>query len=264
MKMHARIGHRGPQFLGIGAQKAGTTWLYEALSRHPQIRFPAGKELHFWSLRRHHGLEWYLTRFGAAQPGVRQGEITPAYALLADPVIREVQVMNPYLRLLYVLRNPIERAWSSALMALVRAEMEFGEASEAWFVDHFRSAGSLARGDYETTIRRWRSVFGADALLLLRFEDIAARPVDLLMRCARHLDVAEGVFATTNPGVLQARVFNGGGHPLEPRLRTVLHGLYRDRILRLGDYIDWDLSAWLDAELQQPDRARGRLDLLTH
>src|SRR5262249_41035314 len=41
----------GPDFLGIGAQKAATTWLYENLKRHPEIEFPAGKEVHFWDKR---------------------------------------------------------------------------------------------------------------------------------------------------------------------------------------------------------------------
>jgi hypothetical protein len=52
-------------FLGIGAQKAATTWLYHQLGRHPQVRFPGGKELHFWD------------RFDPQQVNLWQNMLTP-------------------------------------------------------------------------------------------------------------------------------------------------------------------------------------------
>ena len=47
-------------FLGIGAQKAGTTWIFENLQRHPDVQFPGGKEIHFWDAQRHRGVQWWL------------------------------------------------------------------------------------------------------------------------------------------------------------------------------------------------------------
>src|SRR5258706_3186219 len=126
-------------FLGIGAQKAGTTWLHEALSLHPALRFPGGKEVHFWDWHRARGVDWYRGLFGAAAPGVKNGEITPAYALLPVEAIREIREINPALRVIYTLRNPLERAWSAALMVLQRGGMTLEEASDQWFIDHFRS-----------------------------------------------------------------------------------------------------------------------------
>ena len=71
-------------FLGIGAQKAGTTWIYQHLSRHPQICFPAGKEIHFWDHYRNNGVDWWTSLFADDHPGRKQGEITPAYATLDE------------------------------------------------------------------------------------------------------------------------------------------------------------------------------------
>ncbi|MFO7640904.1 MAG: sulfotransferase [Candidatus Competibacteraceae bacterium] len=233
-------------FLGIGAQKAGTTWLYHLLARHPQVGFPAGKELHFWN-RPHDAaaLDAYLAQFPERRDGRRQGEITPAYALLDESVIRAIHAVNPHLRLIYLIRNPTDRAWSSALMALTRAELTLAEASDRWFIDHFQSAGSRARGDYQACLQRWCSVFPSEQLLLLRYERIAADPVGLLDDCFRHLGVEPASAATLIEWGCRERIFAGPGEPLRPSLRPVLRRLYRDRILALAAYLREPLDDWL-------------------
>lgn len=229
-------------FLGIGAQKAGTSWLYDRLKRHEDIGFPLGKEAHFWD-RPHDeaAVARYLARFSGVK--ACEGEITPAYAMLPDSVIARIRQAAPELRLIYVLRNPVERAWSSALMALGRAEMTIDEASDQWFLDHFRSAGSLARGDYADCIARWLRYFPREQLLIARYERILGEPEALLAQCCAHLGVAP-------PGeaVLQGsreRVFSGPGHPLSNALRGELLRLYRSRIAALEALLDEDFSDWL-------------------
>ena len=75
-------------FLGIGAQKAGTSWLFRWLGAHPRISFPAGKEVHFWDKKRDRGIDWYRGLFDA-DDGKLHGEITPAYACLSPESIAE-------------------------------------------------------------------------------------------------------------------------------------------------------------------------------
>jgi len=232
-------------FLGIGAQKAGTSWLYEALRIHPQLRFPAGKEVHFWDAQRAHGLEWYRALFPEQPAGVKSGEITPAYAFLPSAAIGEIRAHYPALRMVYLLRDPLERAWSSALMALGRAEMTPEEASDQWFLDHFRSHGSLARGDYERCLRNWRAAFGAERILWLRYELITDDPRALLEAVCRHLDVDAGFYARTQPAQLAQRVYAGPGQPLRESLLPALREIYRPRIARLAEYLGTDLGAWL-------------------
>src|SRR5690606_23280995 len=126
-------------FLGIGAQKAGTTWLYRQLSRHPRVRFPGGKEVHFWNARiERDSLDWYRALF-SSDPALVEGDVTPAYGILEPTVIRQIHDAFPDLRIIFIMRNPVARAWSSALMALGRAEMTLQDASEQWFLDHFHS-----------------------------------------------------------------------------------------------------------------------------
>jgi hypothetical protein len=214
-------------FLGIGAQKAGTTWLYANLRKHPAIAFPAGKEVHFWDANYALGIDWYRNLF-PHQENRRQGEITPAYAILPIALIQEIYRFNPLLKLIYIVRNPRDRAWSSALMALKRAEMTFEEASDQWFIDHFNSQGSRMRGNYRQCIANWTSVFPAAQLLILNYDDISRRPHALLQQCCAHLGVNVSFFAenAATSAALQQRVFSGEGHKLRESLKAHLEALY--------------------------------------
>lgn len=230
-------------FLGIGAQKAGTTWLYEMLRLHPDIAFPAGKEVHFWDQRHSRGVEWYKSLFRPTDSSSRKmGEITPAYATLPEHRIRECREHYPDLRLIYLIRNPIERAWSSAKMALKRAEMEIHEASDQWFIDHFRSQGSMLRGDYESCLRNWYGVYPDNQLIVCLFDELQKDPATLLRRCFNHVGVSEDNYPW--PTDLATKMFPTAEHHLPQQLRTELHGLYMDKIASLATFLRSDLSKW--------------------
>lgn len=230
-------------FLGIGAQKSGTTWLYEMLSRHPGIAFPAGKEVHFWDAAYARGLPWYAALFPEA-PLRLNGEITPAYALLASELIAEIKQAYPNLRLLYLLRNPLQRAWSAALMALGRAEMTLDEASDAWFIDHFRSAGSLRRGDYATCLENWRAHYAEAQCRVYFYEQIRDDPAALLGSCCDFLGLEREPFLSDCLMHMRQKVFAGPGAALRPSLLPTLREIYYPKIERLSGLLSQDLSHW--------------------
>lgn len=231
------------KFLGIGAQKTGTTWLYEMLRQHPDIAFPLGKEVHYWNRAYPaQSSDDYFAKF--QHPTLSEGEITPAYAFLASTTIEEIYRHQPDLKIIFIIRNPVERAWSSAKMALGRAEMKFCEASDAWFIDHFNSKGSLLRGDYEACLRRWIEVYSAEQVLVLKFEDIKQTPDDVLSKCCHHIGINE--FDTVQLGLMQTTqaVFSTSEQKLNYYLKRHLLDLYQNKISRLEDYLGIDLSAW--------------------
>jgi len=263
-------------FLGIGVQKGGTTWLFHQLAQHPQVCFPRGKEMHFWDTPGNSsGEEWQAllspphANTTDGRP-IRTGEITPAYALLPVETIAAIRRQSPGIRVFISLRNPVERAWSAALMGLARAEMFAHEASDAWFLDHFHSSASLARGDYGGCIARWRQVFPEDQLLVLLHDDIAADPVVVLHRLARHLAIDAVDFAKTPPDRLSRVVVpalsgvpplyrSQLGLPLRPSLQEPLLRLYVPQIDRLQDLLGRDLSHWKEpSALSRHGRTRER------
>lgn len=223
-------------FLGIGAQKSGTSWLHDRLQRHPEIAFPGGKEVHFWDQKSTQGIGWYRSIFeGPELHGKVCGEITPAYSILPLETIRECHVHFPDLKLIYLLRNPIDRAWSAAKMSLDRSEMEIHEASDQWFIDHFKSRGSLLRGDYEACLRNWLECYPRGQLLLCFFEEILGEPEALLKKCFRHLGVREDLYDWSAD--LKEAVHRGIQVGIPPHLRSVLEEIYRSKIESLQEYL---------------------------
>lgn len=232
-------------FLGIGSQKSATTWIYKNLICHPQVNFPAGKEVHFWDREILNGktADDWLALF-PKNNHIKQGEITPAYSFLNQALIQEIYNVCPRLRIFYSLRNPIDRAWSSALMALERSEMLVHEASDEWFVDHFHSEGSLQRGDYEKCLRNWWSVFQKEQIQLIFFEDITLKPRIVLQQLAIHIGIDPRFFDYQSNIELSQPINLGNKIPIRPSLLPVLHEIYDQKIERLQNLIRTDLKRW--------------------
>ena len=229
-------------FLGIGAQKCGTTWLYDTLAKHPRISFPAGKEVHYWDRPDSLSLEAYSNFF--SDLSLINGEITPAYGFLPVERIKMIYENFPELRLIYIIRNPIDRAWSSAKMALKRAEMLHEEASDQWFIDHFKSNGSISRGDYEACISNWLIVYPLSQLLVVKYDDIVSDPVKVANDCLKHLGLND-FFTSVDKDELSKKVFEGDELALRPSLHSTLLEMYKKKILSLSNYLGKDLTGWL-------------------
>lgn len=231
-------------FLGIGAQKAGTTWLHTMLSQHPLLKLPQAKELHYWDKQFPQApVQNYLNFF--QQTDRLEGEITPAYASLPLSTIQVIHQHLPQLKLIYSLRNPMDRAWSAACMFLTRAQMELDEASDQWFLDHFYSKGSRLRGDYESCIRHWTSYYPKENLLLLDYDLIKSDPATVLHLCCTHLNLPDFTEAQLKDMLLAVKIFEGKGYELRPRLKQALIQLYTPQIHSLSQYLKQDLSHWI-------------------
>lgn len=242
----------GLTFLGIGAQKTATSWLDRMLRRHPQVGLPSKKELHFWDTQELTAdtIRTYSHQFEAMQTAVN-GEITPGYAIVPPEVIRTVHAHFPHLRLLYILRNPLERAWSHAKM---HVSMQKGPESlenldrveDAWFVEHFRSEKSLSRGDYEACIRNWREQFSDGQLALLMYDDLLRDPVAFLTACCTHIGADPAFFQDFPRDALQEKYEASGNAAIRPSLMPTLRTIYAPKIDSLSRYLGMDLSGWLE------------------
>ena len=247
----------GPTFLGIGAQKAGTTWLYKMLSLHPDIGLHPHKEAHFWDKRwpASAPIERYEAGF-AAMPQPVRGEITPAYALLPESTIGVIHARYPDLKLLYLLRNPIERAWSHARMELAK-RLRQGSAPDPaeqsrWLEQQLRSEGSIARGDYAACLRNWLAHFRRECFLIGIYEQDLAAPRDFLKASARHLGVAANFYDSVSDTVLSRVVLPerellnlkqvGLPDQLPPAHSEMLWDIYSPRIRVLERLLGRNLS----------------------
>ena len=182
-------------------------------------------------------LIWYRKQFALARPDQLKGDITPEYGILDVDTIRHVHQAVPDCKLFYLMRNPVERAWSGALMALWRSELSFEEVSDQWFIDHFKSEGSIKRGDYEACLKNWLAVYPASQLLPLFLDQIESDPIRVLIRCADHLGVDPSPFVQAPVRLVSKPEFQGPAHPLRESLRPILEEMYLPKMESLGSFL---------------------------
>jgi Sulfotransferase domain len=257
--------HR-PDFLVISPPKTGSTWLADNFRHHPRLFVPAIKEVKYFSCFCNWlDLGWYLDHFRAAR-GVVKGEASPSYAILPPERIRLVRELLPDVKLIFLMRDPIARAWSHARHNFRYREARFADCHddfdgvpESHWREAFRHEWILASGDYLSQLRRWLEVFPQEQLLVGFYESIAAQPAELLRRIFGFLGVDPALDLDSFP--LHDRILPGIDKPLPPALRADLHGLLHERSRELAAFVKshFDLvppPAW-DAVLEPAtDRPR--------
>ena len=198
-----------PNFLIIGAQKSGSSWLATHLGRHPEVYMP-DSEVHFFDKAQHFekGQAWYEVHFADAEANQRVGEKTPDYLWTTSDgaeghragVHERIHAMYPNAKLLVTLRNPVQRA-VSALNHLIRtgriSPMESADALLLGSKKHLtRPHGVLRKGFYHEQIQAYLERFDRDQFLFLIFEeDIIAHPEDTLSRLRSFLGLSADFLA---------------------------------------------------------------------
>jgi hypothetical protein len=263
-----------PGFIIIGAQRAGTTSLFYYLRRHPDIRRPSSgdgtvdwpKELHFFDEHYGRGLDWYRTFFPLAAErrlarmrgrDIVAGEATPYY-LFHEAVPGRVAASVPDVRLIALLRDPIERAYShyQLMHRTGREKLSFADAIAAEEKrlskqdltaeeqvknakgdrahHHHRHRAYLSRGLYADQLERWYAHFPREQLLVIRAEDFSSRPTEIYSEVLRFLGVREW-----QPTDFIAR--NRGTYaPIDPELRAQLEERLAEPNARLAALLGWE------------------------
>jgi hypothetical protein len=155
-----------PNFLYIGTSKAGSTWLFNTLALHPDVFLASNKGLYYFDAHIGKGQDWYLSHFDDTQGRRAVGEISHSYLSSPEAVAR-IRELNPAMRLLVCLREPVDRAFSDYL-DLVKNNQFAGSLDEA--VDQYPRL--LDRGRYATHLQRYLDVFPAEQLHIGLFDDL--------------------------------------------------------------------------------------------
>ena len=243
-----------PDFLVIGAQKAGTTALYAYLRWHPGITGPSWKEVSFFDRHWWRGERWYRGHFPVRPAGRLVGEASPSY--LFHPLAPErARALVPDVRLVALLRDPVARAYSHYQheVALGREPLSFEDAlaaeesrtrgeveriladprafSRAWW-DHTYAA----RGRYAEQLERWLDVFPRERLLVIRSEDLGERPAET------YASILDFLGATLHELEEYPRVFEREYEPMRPETRAALAATFAEPNRRLEQLLGRDLG----------------------
>jgi hypothetical protein len=191
--------HSKPDFFVIGVQKGGTTSLYKYLIQHPCVLPTNEKEIHFFSDKYHKGYSWYSTQFPSLlkkysctihnRHRVITGEATPYY-IFHPHVASRIKYSSPNAKIIIMLRNPIDRAFShyryhvklgeetlsfkeaiEAESMRLQGEMEKMLGDESYSSKNLKLFSYLKRGVYIEQIKRWYELFPEEQILVLKSED---------------------------------------------------------------------------------------------
>lgn len=187
-----------PNFLILGAQKSGTSSLNYYLQEHPDI-YMHPKELHFFDDRDdtfHFGAEYYKGFFAGVEEEQMVGECTPCYLFAADAPHRIHEIL-PKIRLITILRNPIDRAYSHYWKNIKngREKKCFEEAikleNERLEIDkwHYLNFSYISRGLYVEQIERYFQFFNRDQMLFIFYDELAKQPEKVLFKIFQFLKV---------------------------------------------------------------------------
>ncbi len=255
-----------PNFIIIGAQKGGTTSLYRYLIEHPNIAPIYVKEPHFFDIYYHKGLGWYRSHFPTAvekyyaryvhKHDLITGEASPYY-LFHPSTSQRVAKTLPKAKLIVLLRNPIDRAYSQYQHQLRQSGVETLSFEGAIDAEEKRLAGEeekirqnekyasfnhrhysyLARSTYINQLPAWLNIFPREQLLILKSEDLYSDPASIVKQTLEYLNVP----ASTQQGAYKP--FNEAKYtPMKPETCVRLVEYFKPYNARLYDLLDRDFG----------------------
>jgi hypothetical protein len=253
-----------PDFVIIGTQRGGTTSLFKYLMQHPQVIGIPGKEIHFFDYQFYKGVRWYKSSFPSKAKTDRQekalrkrvitGEASPYY-LFHPHAPRRMAEIIPDVKLIVLLRNPVDRALShyhheisikketlSFEEAIDREEERLnGEVEKMLTDDSYRSFNHqhfsyLSRGIYVDQLIAYERYFDQDQMLILRSEDFFSDTQTTYDRVTDFLGLERSLLRNVQPSNVGTYV--RGRAALEIRLQEY----FQRHNQRLYEYLGIDFG----------------------
>jgi hypothetical protein len=196
-----------PNFIGIGAYRSGTTWLYEVLRLHPEIFMSPEKETNFFSNTYEKGINWYKKFFKNLKNEKIIGEISPSY-LDHELAAKRMKEIIPDAKLILSLRNPVEQIISRYFFLVARQmyNKTFEEALD-------ENPDLIEYALYYKHIQRFLRYFSRDQILILIYDDLIIDERAFLKEIYRFMGVNNNFFPPKiNEKILTSRY---------PKIRTI-------------------------------------------
>jgi len=248
-----------PDFLIIGAQKCGTSSLHAQLALHPEVRAPLTKEVHYFDIHYHRGPLWYGAHFPLrdrrhAAGGWKTYESSVCY-LFYDFVPERIIALLPKVRLIAMVRDPVERAYSQYQMSRKRnAESLSFEAAIAAEEERLapewgkiakdpryhsrivRQQSYLSRGRYAEQVERWLRYVPRERLLVLDARELATERARVHAEILGFLGLSESAIPDTEDRNV------GEYEPMAPRTREQLSEYFAPHNQRLYELLGRDFG----------------------
>ncbi|MFL5495520.1 MAG: sulfotransferase domain-containing protein [Gemmatimonadales bacterium] len=248
-----------PSALIIGAQKGGTTFLFDHLVQHPDVLPPLNKEIHYFDLNYTRGVTWYRARFPYSYQ-LRGRAVTidaSPYYLVHPQVPQRVPQLLPGAKLIVLLRNPVDRAFSHYQheFRAGRESLSFPEAIEresdrlageearlrlepAYYSYNHHRYSYMLRGVYIEQLRRWARHFHRSQFLVLQSECLFRDPAAGMVAVHGFLGLRAQRLERYAPSY-QGNYQRGMSPDLRARLVSYFEPYNRELFQWLGEEFDW-------------------------
>jgi len=250
---------RHPTFMVIGGQRCGTTWLHRMLAPHPDVFVPPGKEPDYFN-RRVLKVDYddFLERsYSKAPPRPHRGDMSVNYSMMPRAVVAELHRLHPDLKLVMILRDPVERSWSQ--LKLVHDLMSrtwtrsplhrwrrrpLDAMTEARLHREIAHPRVVRRSDYARIIDTWTGVFGPAAMHIEIHDDLQREPRRVVERILRHLGADPGAWPV--PPDIDTPIFGSGATvDMPPSIRAWLAQRWIEPTIELDRRLDGRLGRWV-------------------
>ena len=231
-----------PNFLIIGVEKGGTTWLHTQLIKHPEIFLPNTKEIHFFNKYNSNfiahdyfnlGLNWYLEFFKEYEGQRAIGEVTPMYICDPEAPLR-IKKTLPDVKLIVMLRNPVDRAYSHYWMAKHKnhTNLTFKEVIEQ------EEPRFIQRGLYYKQLKTYYELFNPNQIIVLFYDEVFKNPEYWLSKVCNFLGVNSTYYQ--NDSSLSDKVFQASAYRssfLLNKQNYVVHKMRKNKIM--SSMLNW-------------------------
>ena len=228
----------------FGERTVDRRWRRQVRNRLRRQREKFSKENLLWDLKYYTGTpndEWYVSLFEQGKERV-SGEITPAYSTLGRDAVAHVHGLAPEAKILFMMRNPIERAWSQAIMRLdIAGKKNLESVKYERLRRDFESEDSRMRTDYLRTLRNWSASYSEGRIFVGFLEDVYFFPTELLGNVYQFLGVDSSF---KRPGVGGKVNYRSTGR-MPTRAAVHLAHLYLDDLKLLSERFGGYTSFWL-------------------
>jgi len=275
----------GPNFLCIGAHKAGTTWLQKVLETHPDVFLPM-KEIHFFDRSPYYpsssylaepnpltrlmkkgnrtrnttiakalgksiitcdaerfrfflnflftvNEQWYPRLFETKRDYKIKGDITPSYSILKSEDVQKIKALNPAMKIVFIMRNPIYRDWSACRYNVI----QHGHNVDS--LKYFDREEMRLRGDYLRTIANYSNAFSAEQIFIAFFEELVKTPHEFYKRLCLFLNIAPCA-----GDLITEKINKSPAQPFDPAIRFYLAVKHLPQLKQLANRFGGYCEEW--------------------
>ncbi len=193
--------------------------------------------------------KWYRNLFRRRQPHQVAGEVTPGYSMLSKADVAKVKQINPHLKIIFIMRNPVERDWSAYLMRLRKHQLNYDDMDDDYVYRFFEFDGCRMKGDYLSTLLHWQAHFPKEHIFIGYYEDVKQNPINFLKSVFDFLGIRKTDSWDVFP--LSKKMNAGDKRQIPERFKRFLSEKYANDLLKIWELTQNDhVKNWHDEALK--------------